>query len=100
MNNIILILKSIYNEDIRIDVNSVETYQSNGTFSRVRTKSGETLDVLNTVQDLDKAFKENYYMVKKVLINDADEHPAEIIKNDATTYESKDHDAPAEAKEE
>lgn len=70
MQDVVLILKSIYQgEVIRLNASSIESYIKQAHYTTIRTKSADTIQVLNQVEDIDLALRETYCTVREVLLS-------------------------------
>lgn len=65
MTNTILVLKDMYGDEIRVNVENIGTYKAHGFFTSLTTKSGELLNLHMTPEELDQMLTESFFMVKK-----------------------------------
>lgn len=66
MSNTILKLKTMDNEEIRIAASAIESYEAFGHWVKITTKTG-TRDIATTMEALDNALIESYFMLKPVV---------------------------------
>jgi len=66
MTNTILILNRNTTEQIRLVADDISQYESHGDGTRIQTKSGEDIVVEHSVDDIDNALTESFFMMKRV----------------------------------
>lgn len=66
MINTFLILKTIYNEEIRLSVDEICGYKTEAHYVSLTCKNGMTHQLLGSVEHIDQILSECYMMIKKV----------------------------------
>lgn len=65
MTNTILVLKDSNGKQVRIRADEISSYTEEGRFTTINVR-GVNYDVLNSVENIDLALKESYFMLKTV----------------------------------
>jgi hypothetical protein len=65
MTNTFLILLDAHNDQVRVRADAISSYIGNGLFTTVHI-DGVNIDVQHTVEQIDQALTETYFMLKPV----------------------------------
>jgi hypothetical protein len=67
MSNTILVLKDVYGDEIRINIDQIQYYKQEGHFTTILLNcAANYINVQCSVEDLDRALSESYFMIKKL----------------------------------
>jgi hypothetical protein len=64
MRNTFLVVKDIYKNSVRVNIDHIVSYKTNGPFTEVALLN-ETVNTEMTPEEIDQALTELYFMVKR-----------------------------------